>query len=516
MLTRAFLIGLSALKDSEVDIGDKAPALYAGAHMSSLPNIVVTNTLSGKKEKFISSTPGKVKLYSCGPTVYGRIHVGNAMAALTADLVSRILTLAGYNVEWATNITDIEDKIIKAANDENVGVDVITKRYTDFYLQEMKELRVAEPAHRPKATECIPEMITLIEDLIKQEYAYVSETPFGNDVYFRVRKFETYGKLSKKNLDDLLTGTRIEPGESKEDALDFAMWKSAKPGEPSWPSPWGEGRPGWHIECSAMIHKHFPDGIDIHMGGLDLIFPHHENEIAQSEACYHKPLAKYWVHNNMLTLEKEKMSKSLGNIFTTELFLENFGPEVLRLFLYQHHYRSPVDFSEESITRSEALLVRLYTAKKRAFEELKKDNSQWKECLNSLCTIPEIEAALFDDFNSAKAMGIMMKLLRDAFRENNSESWIKWASSLKYFDSVYGILEGDPDQRIEEIRQRKFKRLGITSERAREIEDLLQKRVQLRAEKKFPESDAIRAQLDASGVIVMDNPDASTWSIKSN
>ncbi|MEZ4814921.1 MAG: cysteine--tRNA ligase [Bdellovibrionota bacterium] len=473
-----------------------------------LPKITLTNTLGGKKEVFAPKLPGTVSIYSCGPTVYGKIHVGNAMAALTSDLVQRVFKLAGYKVEWATNITDVDDKIIKAANDEGTTAAEIAKRYQDIYLKEMNTLRVGEPAHRPKATECIPEMTAMIGQLIEKGFAYEASTPYGNDVYFRVRKFENYGKLSNKKIDELQVGARIEPGESKEDSLDFAMWKAAKEGEPSWDSPWGKGRPGWHIECSAMIHKHFPNGVDIHMGGLDLIFPHHENEIAQSEACSHTPLATYWVHNNLLTLEKEKMSKSIGNIFTTETFLENYGPEVLRLFLYQHHYRSPVDFSEEGITRTEALLVKLYSAKKNLLAI--DPNFSCTAC----ATWPEVEQALWDDFNTAKAMGLIMKALREAFRDNTPELWKKWSLSMKYFDAIYGILEGDPDEKIAEIQARKLKRLGVSQERAKEIEAKLELRTQMRASKNFAESDKLRAELEADGVVVMDNADASTWSVR--
>ena len=476
----------------------------------SLPKIMLTNTLGGKKEEFIPTTPGKVTLYACGPTVYSKIHVGNAMAALTADLVHRVLKLAGYEVIWASNITDVDDRIIKAANEANVPAKEIAEKFTEIYLAEMKELNIQAPTYRPKATECIPEMISLIEQLITKDFAYVSETPFGNDVYFRVRKFPTYGKLSNKNLDELQIGSRVEPGENKQDQLDFAMWKAAKPGEPSWESPWGAGRPGWHIECSAMVHKFFPQGIDVHMGGLDLIFPHHENEIAQSEACFDHTFAKYWLHNNLLTLEREKMSKSIGNVFTTEKFIENYGAEVFRLFIFQHHYRSPIDFSEESICRTEALLSKLYTAKKKALAILGEVD------FNSLPRLPDIEAALWDDFNTAKAFGFMMKALREAFKSESAEGWKIWASSLRYYSQVFGILEGDPDTQIAEIRARKLGRLGVTADRAQEIESQLERRTQLRAQKDFATSDKIRADLESAGVVVMDNVDASTWSVKSH
>jgi cysteinyl-tRNA synthetase len=384
----------------------------------------------------------------------------------------------------------------------------VAQKYEAIFLEEMKRLGVSTPDFRPRATECIPQMVDMIKELISKGYAYASETPFGNDVYFRVKNFSEYGKLSNKKVDELRVGARIEAGESKEDPLDFTLWKATKPGEPSWDSPWGKGRPGWHIECSAMIHAHFPEGIDIHMGGLDLIFPHHENEIAQSEACFDKKLATYWVHNNLLTLEREKMSKSIGNIFTTEQFLESYGPEVLRLFLFQHHYRSPIDFSEESITRSEALLIKLYNAKKllMGFDP----NFSSERCEKW----PELEAALWDDFNTAKAMGLIMKALREAFRENTPEKWNKWSLSLKYFHKVYGILEGNPDEKIKEIHHRKLKRLGISEDKAAVIQASLDQRAQLRAEKNFEASDKIRAQLEAQGVLIMDNPDASTWSIK--
>ncbi len=323
------------------------------------------DTLQGKKLPFRSSSDS-LKLYGCGPTVYGYIHVGNARAFLVQDLVVRILRYAGYAVTYTRNYTDIDDKIIQVALSEKKSAAEVAEFYIRAFDDDMKALKVIPPDHCPKATETIPEMISMIEGLIQKGLAYVVETSIGRDVYYRVLKFKKYGCLSKRHLDDMISGVRIETEEKKEHPADFALWKAAKPKEPSWESPWGPGRPGWHIECSAMIQKIFHSSLDIHMGGIDLIFPHHENEIAQSEGSDSKPLAHYWLHNGMLEIEKEKMSKSLGNIMKTRDFLEKYGAETLRLMVNLVHYRSPLDFSTESILRVEALVDRLYHCKLHA------------------------------------------------------------------------------------------------------------------------------------------------------
>ncbi len=478
--------------------------------------IRLTNTLTGKKEVFRprGGHGAPVRIYLCGPTVYGYAHVGNARTALMGDLLHRVLKLAGYKVEFARNITDIDDKIIKVAHETGSPWDQVAKTFEDAYLADMKNLCVHEPSHTPHATEHVADIVSMISGLIEKGFAYPADTPFGADVYFRVKSFKTYGRLSRKNVDDLLAGARIEVGEAKEDPLDFALWKAAKPGEPSWDSPWGKGRPGWHIECSAMIHALFDNAIDIHMGGLDLIFPHHENEIAQSEAFSNAQLATYWVHGGLLTFGKEKMSKSLGNIVQTKDFIENFGAETYRLMCLQHHYRGPMDFSDEVILRTESLLERLYLAKMR-FED-SKSASVPPDCPPEVRNIQEqMRAALFDDFNAAKALGFALKGLRMCFKEENAGLWRVWGEeTLPLFAEVFDIVSGDPKTRRRQMRARRLKRVGLSEEQAQEIERRLEAREQFRKEKDFAASDRMRAEIEASGILVMDGPDGACWTVK--
>jgi cysteinyl-tRNA synthetase len=477
--------------------------------------VLLQNTLTGKKERLETKIPGEVSIYACGPTVYGYAHVGNARTALMVDLVVRTLRLAGYNTQLARNVTDVDDKIIRVANDSGRDPQNVAQEFTQVYQGEMGTLGILAPNHEPKATEHIPHMVKIIQGLIDRGMAYAADTPFGNDVYFAVGKFKPYGKLSKRKLDDMQAGVRIEPGESKRDPLDFALWKAAKPGEPSWPSPWGAGRPGWHIECSAMIDSLFPKGLDIHMGGLDLIFPHHENEIAQSEAYCDCQLARYWVHGGMLTLGREKMSKSLGNIFTTHKFLELYSGETLRLMTLQHHYRSPMDFSDESILRAEALLERLYTAKLQTYEaksskaRVPNDLPPELKELRSVMT-----ASLFDDFNAPKAMGFLLKAVRTCFREQRPELWAALEPALDFVSSVLGALDQEPSRALTNLRDARLKRLGVTEERAREIDAVLKQREDARKNKDFASSDKLRQELEAQGIVVMDGPDGSSWTLK--
>lgn len=486
---------------------EDGPLAHKAFNMSQA-KIFLHNTLSGKREEFKSRVPGHVDIYSCGPTVYSYTHVGNARASIVSDLVARIFKRAGYSVKWASNITDVDDKIIAAAQKESSTTDQIAKTYETQYVNEMKALKVQDPAVRPRATEHIPDMLSMIETLIKKGMAYPATTPFGNDVYFRVHDFKGYGKLSKRKLDDMLVGARIEPGEMKENPLDFALWKAAKPGEPEWKSPWGAGRPGWHIECSAMVQKHFPDGLDIHMGGLDLIFPHHENEIAQSEAANEKTFAPYWIHNGLLTIGREKMSKSLGNIFLTKDFIERFGAETLRLLLLQHHYRSPIDFSDESILRSEGLVIRLYHGLKM-LEQQKISISYSQNALTK-----EMEDALFDDFNTAKALGFLLKSLRQAFKTNEKSDWELWASGLSLFQEIFALCLESSEKALSEIEDRRINRMGKEKGFCKRIDDALKLREELRAQKKFDEADKIRQDLEAEGLLIMDGLDGTAWSVK--
>ncbi len=475
--------------------------------------IQIQNTLTGKKEKFSPKSPGLATIYVCGPTVYGYTHVGNTRAALTGDLMVRVFKLGGYKTRYARNITDVDDKIIRVAKERQKSAQEIAEEFTAVYLSEMKALGTQEPDLVPKVTEHMPAIIDMVKGLVDKGMAYVAATPFGNDVYFRVKKFPHYGCLSHRKVEDMQTGVRIEPGEAKEDPLDFALWKAAKPEEPSWPSPWGEGRPGWHIECSAMIRKHFPSGIDVHGGGNDLVFPHHENEIAQSEGLDSHKLANFWVHNGMLTLGREKMSKSVGNIFTTQKFLELYGAETLRLMLMQHHYRGPMDFSEESIVRAEGLLKRLYTCKEN-FEKHRDASSQSTIPPELLTLEAEMKKSFFDDFNSAKALGFVLKAARLCFKEDKPELWQAWGThALPLMNSTLGLLEHPATSALSKLHDLRLKRMGVSGEFAAEVETLLKQREEVRAQKNFAESDRLRGELEAKGVRVMDGPDGSSWDL---
>lgn len=478
-----------------------------------LKSISLLDTLSGQKKILKPKSPGEVCVYCCGPTVYGYTHVGNARAALTLDLITRVLEYAGYNVQAARNFTDIDDKIIEAAKQEKITPHDLAKKYEQSYVEELATLGCKPPHFTPRATETIPEMIVMIEKLLNKKAAYTAKAAEGTDVYFRITSFREYGKLSKRKVDDMLAGARVEIGEQKEHPADFALWKAAKPGEPSWKSPWGQGRPGWHIECSAMIHQLFGTGLDIHMGGVDLVFPHHENEIAQSEACESAPLANSWLHNGLIEMGHEKMSKSLGNIVRTRQFLDTYGPEVLRLLVFAQHYRSPIDFSNDNVLRAEDLVLRLYAAKKKVEEasqalvptDLPPELSNLEE---------RIAECLFDDFNSARALGLILGALRVCWRENRLEYFKAWGSCLKVLNSIYGILTENANESLLAHQQRKLKRTGISEERAAEIESRLKERQMLRQQKKFKEADELRLGLEQSGILVMDSPEGSHWSIK--
>lgn len=475
--------------------------------MGTQPQISLFNTLSHKKEIFEPLKAGQVSIYGCGPTVYGLIHVGNARAFLVQDLLVKTLEASNYQVTYARNYTDVDDKIINKANEEGVEASEISERYIKEFDADTVRLGLRAPNHKPKVTEHMSEIIAMVKTLIEKNHAYEAATPFGSDVYFRVSSFKDYGKLSKRPIDELLNQSRIAPGEQKEAAVDFVLWKAAKPGEPSWPSPWGEGRPGWNIECSAMIDALFPDRLDIHLGGSDLVFPHHENEIAQSEACNHdKPLARYWVHNGMLQIQRVKMSKSLGNFMTLRDFLEGFGPEVLRLLVNQTHYHSLLDFGGDSIIRSEILLEKLY-----------RNTLEWSGASAPAKTAIEAKEefleALRDDLNSAKALGLVFKRIK-ALQKNNETSEVAalWHQVyLPMFQSILGILKEDPTQAIADIRARRLKRSQLSEDEFQKIESLLAKRWALKDAKAYAEADEVRKQVEAMGIQVMDSPDGWTW-----
>jgi cysteinyl-tRNA synthetase len=378
----------------------------------------VYNTMSRTKEEFAPREEGKVFMYVCGPTVYNHIHIGNARTFLSFDVIRRYLEHRGYDVRFVQNITDVDDKIIKAANEEGVPTAAVAGRYADAFLKAMADLGVKRPTAQPRATETIPEMIAMVERLIERGHAYVVD----GDVYFSVRSFPGYGKLSGHDIDELEVGARVAADERKEDPLDFALWKSAKPGEPHWPSPWGEGRPGWHVECSVMAEKELGVPFDIHGGGSDLVFPHHENELAQSEAATGRPFARYWLHGGMLNINAEKMSKSLGNFTLLKDVLASYPAPVLRLLMLQTHYRSPLDFSTERLEEATAALERVATlvrnlrwARSEPPEGAGSPGAE-REVLRSALdeARAKFAAEMDDDFNTAGALAAVFELARTA------------------------------------------------------------------------------------------------------
>ncbi|MDP2158402.1 MAG: cysteine--tRNA ligase, partial [Nitrospirota bacterium] len=373
------------------------------------------NTLSGKKEDFIPVTPGQVMMYVCGITVYDHCHIGHARSAIVFDIMRRYLAYRGYKVTFVKNFTDIDDKIINRAKQDGIAWNEVAEKYIAEYYQDMDQLGVGRADIEPRATEHIQEIIDITKGLVDKGYAYAVD----GDVYFQIEKFSDYGKLSKRDLDDMIAGSRVDINEKKRSPMDFALWKASKQGEPSWDSPWGQGRPGWHIECSAMSQKHLGDTFDIHGGGADLTFPHHENEIAQSEAYTGKPFAKYWVHNGFITIDKEKMSKSLGNFFTIKEILGNFDAEAVRFFLLSTHYRSPIEFSDEQLREAEVSIDRYYASALRiadflgqdqAKEKAGADEKAFEELMGKF--LDRVKEAMDDDFNTALAIGHVFELIR--------------------------------------------------------------------------------------------------------
>ena len=456
----------------------------------------VTNTLSGKKEVFEPLTPGQIKMYVCGPTVYDDIHIGNARSAVNFDTIRKYLIYSGFSVRYVMNITDIDDKIIKKAIDEKKDFHEIAGTYTQAYFEVMKKLGVLPPDVQPKATDSIPEMVELISGLIANGHAYVS----GGDVLYDSKSFQTYGKLSGKNLEELIEGIRVEKNDTKKNPTDFVLWKTAKPGEPSWDSPWGKGRPGWHIECSAMVRKHLGDSIDIHGGGVDLIFPHHENEIAQCEAFTQKPYVKYWLHNGFIEISGQKMSKSLGNIWKTKDALADFRPEVLRYFFLSAHYRSGLNYDRD-----------ILDANRRGWEEFNQTFQRIEEALNGpdgidpmdllelRLAIDEVEAkfkeAMDDDFNTPKAMAALFDLAREVRRVLSQRARATVGAKS---------LLGEALNKLNELGGV----LGVvSSQRATipaEVEEMAEARARLKQEKKYKEADEMRAKVLDLGFTIED------------
>ena len=458
------------------------------------------NTLSRKKEEFKPIVEGKISMYTCGPTVYNYIHVGNARPMVVFDTLRRFFLYKGYDVKYVVNFTDIDDKIINRANEENATFKVIAERYIEAFMEDAKGLNIyEEKTTHPKATEFIDHMIEFIEGLIKKGAAYNVD---GN-VYFNIESAKDYGKLSKKNIEDLISGARVEVSGEKNNPMDFALWKKAKEGEPSWESPWGLGRPGWHIECSVMSRALLGDTIDIHAGGEDLQFPHHENEIAQSETLTGKPFANYWMHNGMLNIDNQKMSKSLGNFLLVRDIKKEFDLEVLRLFLLSAHYRSPINFTREVMEQIENGLDRLYNGKKNLeylldMAEDREVNEEEKIVLAEIDKFKEgFIKSMDDDLNTADAIASIFELVKYSntnINENSSKKLAKKAyDMLMELTNVIGILNKE-DEILEE-----------------EVLELIEKRTEARKNKNYQLSDEIRDTLKEKGIILEDTQEGVKW-----
>ena len=458
----------------------------------------ILNTLTRRKEEFVPINEGKVGIYVCGPTVYDYIHIGNARPMIVFDTLRRYLEYKGYDVNYVSNFTDVDDKIIKRANEEGVDASVISERYIAEVKKDMAALNVREATTHPKATEEIPDMIEMVKTLIEKGYAY----EVNGTVYFRTRKFKDYGKLSKKNIDDLRSGNRdllVSGVDEKEDPLDFVLWKPKKEGEPSWPSPWGDGRPGWHLECSVMSKKYIGDVIDIHAGGEDLVFPHHENEIAQSEAANGTELARYWMHNGFLKINNEKMSKSLGNFFTVREIAEKYPLQVIRFFMLSAHYRSPLNFSAALVEASKNGLERILSAVDRLKSISGTEGEVDKAVADEMdAFVKKYEAAMDDDLNTADAISVIFELVKYA-NVNVTEESTKATVEL-VLNTVTKLCDI----------------LGIITEKKKEILDsdieaLIEERQAARKAKNFARADEIRDQLSDMGIILEDTREGVKW-----
>ncbi|MGO5091392.1 cysteine--tRNA ligase [Clostridium sp. LCP25S3_F10] len=460
----------------------------------------VYNTLTNKKENFVTLVPGEVKMYVCGPTVYNFFHIGNARTFVVFDTIRRYLEYRGYKVKFIQNFTDIDDKMIKKANEEGTSVKELGDRFIKEYYKDADDLNIERATKNPRATEFIEEIIKFVSDLIEKGYAY----EIDGDVYFSTKKFNDYGRLSGQNLEELQLGSRINVDERKKDPMDFAIWKSQKPGEPAWESPWGLGRPGWHIECSCMAYNLLGETIDIHAGGSDLSFPHHENEIAQSEARSGKQFAKYWLHAAFINVNNQKMSKSLNNFFTAREILEKYDADVLRMFMLSAHYRTQMNFSVELLDSTKAALERLYNSVnnlENLLDEIKQESFKDEELKykNELEKYKEkyIEK-MDDDFNTADAISVIFDLIRDINTNvtiESSKALVEYALDLiKELGNPLGILQKSTKANLEE-----------------EIEKLIEERQKARKEKNWALADKIRDDLKEKGIVLEDTPQGVRW-----
>ncbi len=467
--------------------------------------IRIYNTLTKTKQPFETVTPGKAGIYVCGPTVYDSCHVGHARSVVVFDVVVRYLRATGLDVTYVRNFTDVDDKIINRANEVGMDPIALAEKYIDEFHREMGALGVLPADHEPRVTQHIQDIIDIVKTLVEKNAAYVAE----GDVFFAVERFDDYGKLSGRKLEDMIAGSRIEINTSKRNPYDFVLWKSAKPGEPSWESPWGPGRPGWHIECSAMSKRLLGETFDIHGGGKDLIFPHHENEIAQSEAAHDKAFARFWMHNGFVNIDNEKMSKSLNNFLMIKDILNTYHPETVRLFLLSNHYRSPIDFSDQHLKESEKGLDKIYALKKRFEEEgieEKGDAPSGTHYWQDFC------AAMDDDFNTAKGIGILFNLIKEANRMldegSAKEACGALAADLSKMGDILGLLQQPWASFFETREAAQLQSVDITPEA---IEALVAERTEARKNKNWKRADEIRDQLLEAGIVLEDKANGTQW-----
>ncbi len=449
------------------------------------------NTLARDKQEFVPIEPGKVRMYVCGMTVYDYCHLGHARVLVVFDMITRWLRASGYDVNYVRNITDIDDKIIKRANENGEPFTALTQRFIDAMHEDSAALGVLPPDHEPRATEYVGRMLAMIQTLIDNGHAYAAA---NGDVYYAVQTFAEYGRLSGKSLDDLRAGERVDVEPHKRDPMDFALWKAAKPGEPSWPSPWGAGRPGWHIECSAMGSDLLGQHFDIHGGGQDLQFPHHENEIAQSEGAHHCKFVNYWLHNGFVRVDDEKMSKSLGNFFTIREVLEKYDAEVVRFFILRAHYRSPLNYSDQHLDDARSALTRLYTS-------LRGLNAPMRTIDWSDVSAARFKAAMDDDFNTPEALAVLFDLAGELNRNRDPAR----AGLLRALAGALGLLQRDPET---------YMQAGATGERgyaASRIEALIAERLAARRVRDFKRADAIRDELKSAGIVLEDTSGGTLW-----
>lgn len=466
----------------------------------------IFNTLSGEKEEFVPLKPGEVRMYVCGVTVYDSSHIGHARSLLTFDVIYRYLKFLGYDVRFVRNFTDVDDKIIKKANDEGVSCETITERYIEKFYRDAEAIGLLRPTVEPRATLHVPEIIALIQELEKAGLAYRVD----GDVFYRVQRFQQYGKLSRKKIDELEAGARVEVDERKQSPLDFALWKSSKPGEPTWESPWGPGRPGWHIECSAMSTKYLGQPFDIHGGGRDLIFPHHENEIAQSEGASGQLLARYWIHNGFLNIDQEKMSKSLGNYYTIREILSRVDSAALRHYFLGSHYRNPMDFSFQGLEEAARSTDRIY----ETIDRVGQAGGGKLKAVADPAALGAFRKEMDDDFNTPRALALIFDEVRSINRlldENRIDTVQARAAALKVMCEVLGLLQDSPEVFFSRKKTRWLQQHALTHQ---DIEKWITERNQARKEKNWPEADRIRQQLQQKGILLEDTPGGTVWKVK--